>query len=73
MSSRDDRPEIQRTTYLEDLIRTYPKLVVPLAERGIACMKCGTVSWDTLEEAARKAGIEDVDALVAELSALAAG
>lgn len=72
--SRGHEPlEIHGATYLEDLLRDYPHLVVPLAERGVVCVKCGTVSWDTLEEAARKAGIEDVDALIAELSALASG
>jgi hypothetical protein len=71
--SRGHEPlEIHRTTCLEDLLRAHPGLVVPLTERGVICMKCGTVSWDTLEEAACKAGIEDVDALVAELSELTA-
>jgi hypothetical protein len=65
------KPPISRATFLEDLVRDYPRLVVPLVERGIVCIKCGTVSWDTLEEAARKAGIEDIDVLVAELQELA--
>ncbi len=52
-------------------MRDYPSLIVPLAERGVVCMKCGTVSWDSLEEAARKAGVEDIDALVTELRDLA--
>jgi hypothetical protein len=62
---------ITRGTFLEDLVREYPSLVVPLTDKGVLCMKCGTVSWDTIEEAARRAGIEDVDALVGELRELA--
>jgi hypothetical protein len=64
-------PAITRTTYVEDLVRDYPRLVVPLVERGIVCMRCGMVSWDTLEEAAGRAGVEDIDALVGELQELA--
>ncbi len=71
MSAGKHNPTIERATYLEDLVRDHPNLVVPLEEQGVICMRCGMVSWDTLEEAARKAGVEDVDALVIKLRDLA--
>lgn len=70
MSTERERLTIEKGTYLEDLIRAYPRLVVSPAEKGLTYMKCGMVSWETIEEAARKANIDDIDALVAELAHL---
>ena len=39
---------IDRNSYIEDLVRDHPEIVVPLAEYGIVCIACGEPVWGTL-------------------------
>ena len=53
---------------IEDLVKDYPQAVGLLVKKGIVCVQCGTPVWGTLEEIARRKGVEDVDGLVRELN-----
>ena len=54
---------------IEDLVRDFPEAVGLLAKKGIICVQCGTPLWGTLDELARRKGVEDIDGLVVELNA----
>lgn len=53
---------------IEDLAKDYPKAIGLLMKKGIVCIQCGAPIWGTLEEIARRKGVEDVDGLVKELN-----
>ncbi|KPL07174.1 hypothetical protein AMJ86_05465 [bacterium SM23_57] len=59
---------ITRDMEIEDLAQDYPKAIGLLMKKGIVCIQCGTPIWGTLEDVARRKGVEDVDTLVAELN-----
>ncbi len=65
-----EKPPLTKDMLVEDLVQFYPQLIGPLAHKRVVCMICGEAYWGTLEELARNKGIEDIDALVAELSEL---
>jgi hypothetical protein len=54
--------------YIEDLVRDYPEVVVPLARQGLVCIRCGEPVWGTLAELAQAKNIENIDEIVAELN-----
>jgi len=60
--------KIQNDILIEDLVERYPDAIPWLSERGIVCLVCGEPAWGTLEELARKKGIENIDELVNQLS-----
>ncbi len=60
--------EIDPKITIEDLVEKYPAAVKFLSKRGIVCIVCGEPAWGTLEEMARKKGVEDVEKLAVELS-----
>ena len=49
---------IDRTRYIEDLVRAYPKLVGPLKDEGLAC---GEPVWDILADQVREKSMTDSD------------
>jgi iron-sulfur cluster repair protein YtfE (RIC family) len=59
---------ITKDIEIEDLAKDYPKAVGLLLRKGIVCIQCGAPIWGTLEEVARRKGVQDIDALVAELN-----
>jgi methionine synthase II (cobalamin-independent) len=59
---------ITKDIEIEDLAKEYPKAVGLLLKKGIVCIQCGAPIWGTLEEIARRKGVQDIDALVAELN-----
>ena len=61
---------ITKEIEIEDLAKDYPKAVGLLLKKGIVCIQCGTPIWGTLEEVAQRKGVEDLDALIAELNEL---
>ncbi|MBD3368442.1 MAG: DUF1858 domain-containing protein [Candidatus Eisenbacteria bacterium] len=54
---------------IEELLEKAPEANTFLIERGLPCLVCGEPFWGTLEDLARRNGIEDVDALVSEMNA----
>jgi len=64
--------KIDRSTWIEDLVRARPDAVRFLRERGIRCLACGEPIWGSVEEAARDKGLTDaqIDELVRDLNAL---
>jgi hypothetical protein len=63
-------PLVTRRTTLEELIRRKEDAVGYLAHKRIRCVRCGEPVWDTLEDAARRAGYgeDEIDGLVEELN-----
>jgi iron-sulfur cluster repair protein YtfE (RIC family) len=61
---------IERSTWIEELVRERPGAVRFLREKGIRCLACGEPIWGSLEEAAREKGFTDpqIDELVRELN-----
>ena len=53
---------------VEELVDRYPAAIEFLSRRGIVCIVCGEPAWGTLEQLARRKGIEDVEKLAEELS-----
>lgn len=63
-------PLVTRRTTLEELIRRKEDAVGYLTHKRIRCVRCGEPVWDTLEDAARRAGYgeDEIDGLVEELN-----
>lgn len=59
---------ITKEIEIEDLAKDYPKAIGLLLKKGIVCIQCGAPIWGTLEEVARRKGVEDIDGLVSELN-----
>jgi methionine synthase II (cobalamin-independent) len=59
---------ITKDIEIEDLAKDYPNAVGLLLKKGIVCIQCGAPIWGTLEEVARRKGVQDIDALVEELN-----
>ena len=59
--------EVYPEITIEDLVETYPDAISFLSKRGIACFMCGEPTWGTLDELARKKGVEDMDKFIEEL------
>ncbi|MFC1850927.1 DUF1858 domain-containing protein [candidate division CSSED10-310 bacterium] len=60
--------EIEKNIPIEDLVQQYPWSVRFLAEKKIVCIQCGEPVWGSLEEAAHRAGIKDINTLINELN-----
>ena len=58
---------IDKNIYMEELVEKHPEAVGFLLKKGVVCIQCGEPVWGTLEEAAMKKGITDIDKLTAEL------
>lgn len=58
-------------TTVEEILDRCPAANGLLIEKGLPCIVCGEPFWGTLEELARRHGIEDVEGLLSELNALA--
>ena len=61
---------ITKDIYIEDLVGKHPETVGFLMKKGIVCIQCGEPVWGTLEEAAARKGIDDIDGIVKELNEL---
>lgn len=63
---------ITRTTTLEELIRIKADAAAYLAHKKIRCVRCGEPVWDSIEDAARRAGYaeDEIDPLIEELKGL---
>lgn len=61
---------ITENMLIEDLVREYPELIRPLAEKGLVCVACGEPLWGTLGDLARARGVADLPGIIAELNAL---
>jgi methionine synthase II (cobalamin-independent) len=59
---------IDKTMFIEDIVRDYPEVIAPLAEAGLACVKCGEPLWGTLEELAERKKITNLDDIIADLN-----
>ncbi|HHQ47777.1 MAG TPA: DUF1858 domain-containing protein [Acidobacteria bacterium] len=58
---------------IEDLIQELPEAVRILARHDIVCIRCGEPYWGTLRELATEKGITDLEPVLEELRAAAAG
>ncbi|RMF10249.1 MAG: DUF1858 domain-containing protein [Candidatus Neomarinimicrobiota bacterium] len=54
--------------YIEDLVRQYPEAIVPLADAGLVCVKCGEPLWGTLQELADRKRISDLDQILEHIN-----
>ena len=59
---------IDKSIYIEDLVREYPEVISPLAELGVVCIACGEPVWGTLEKLVNKKGLNNIQEIVAELN-----
>jgi len=59
---------IDKSILIEDLVQQYPAAVGFLMKKGIVCIQCGEPIWGTLEEAAVRKGIDNIEEIVKELS-----
>ncbi|NOZ74119.1 MAG: DUF1858 domain-containing protein [FCB group bacterium] len=59
---------IEKTMFIEDIVREYPEIIAPLAEAGLACVKCGEPLWGTLEELAARKRIPNLDEIIENLN-----
>ena len=63
---------ITKDITIEELIRTHPKSVRFLMEKGIKCLACGEPIWGTLESSAKDKGFNEgqIEKIVVELHQL---
>ena len=63
---------ITKDITIEELVRTHPKSVRFLMEKGIKCLACGEPIWGTLESSARDKGFNEgqIEEIVVELNQL---
>jgi hybrid cluster-associated redox disulfide protein len=61
---------ITKDITIEELVRTHPKSVRYLMEKGIKCLACGEPIWGTLESSALEKGFNEkqVEKVVEELN-----
>ena len=50
---------ITKDITIEELVRTHPKSVRYLMEKGIKCLACGEPVWGTLESSAMEKGFNE--------------
>lgn len=55
----ENRKQITKETYIEELVEEYPGTVSYLMNKGIRCLVCGEPSWGTIESAAKEKGFSD--------------
>ncbi|MBC8216784.1 MAG: DUF1858 domain-containing protein [Candidatus Marinimicrobia bacterium] len=59
---------INENTLIEDLVQDHPKLVGPLADYGLVCIRCGEPVWGTLKELAEDKGVKYLDEIIGEMN-----
>jgi hybrid cluster-associated redox disulfide protein len=61
---------VTKETLIEDIVSQHPESVRFLFEKGIKCIECGEPAWGTLEENARRKGLDEaaIERLVQELN-----
>jgi len=59
---------IDKSIYIEDLVRGYPEVIGPLSEMGIICIACGEPVWGTLEELVNKKELNNLDEIINKLN-----
>jgi len=64
---------ITKEMYIEDLVKEYPKLIVPLKLEGIVCLACGEAVWGTLEQQANEKGLRNIDKIITRMNKLLSG
>lgn len=60
-------------TPVEDLVAEHPAAIRFLAQRHILCVVCGEVFWGSVGALIAQKGLDDPDAIVAELNKYLAG
>ncbi|HPI36338.1 MAG TPA: DUF1858 domain-containing protein [Ignavibacteriaceae bacterium] len=55
----ENRKQITKETYIEELVEEYSGTVSYLMNKGIRCLVCGEPSWGTIESAAKEKGFSD--------------
>lgn len=55
-------------TWIEEILEKIPGAAGVLRRHGIVCLACGQPVWGSLEENARRAGIEDLQAVLDDLA-----
>ncbi len=61
---------INENTLIEDLVQDHPKLVGPLADYGLVCIRCGEPIWGSLQELAEDKGINNLVEIISEMNAI---
>lgn len=61
---------ITKEMYIEDLVKEYPKIIVPLKKEGIVCLACGEAVWGTLEQQASEKGLTNIDEIIERMNKL---
>jgi methionine synthase II (cobalamin-independent) len=61
---------ITKEMYIEDLVKEYPKIIVPLKKEGIVCLACGEAVWGTLEQQAVEKGLNNIDEIIERMNKL---
>lgn len=59
---------VTKSILIEELVQQHPKSVGFLMKKGIVCIQCGEPMWGTLEEAAKRKNIENIDGIVRDLN-----
>ncbi len=62
------KSKISNKTLIEEIVEKHPKLVRPLQEHGIVCIRCGEPVWGSLEEVAGEKGIKNLDEIVKKMN-----
>ncbi len=62
------KSKINGKTLIEEIVEKHPKLVRPLQEHGIVCIRCGEPVWGSLEEMAGEKGIKNLDEIVKKMN-----
>lgn len=65
------KSQLSDKTWMEDLVREYPRAPSFLRERGVVCIQCGEPVWGTLGEVIAEKGL-DPKVLIPELIAFLA-
>lgn len=53
------KKQIDGSIYIEDLVELVPESIEILMKYGIACIKCGSPIWGTLEENCKRVGLSE--------------
>jgi len=61
---------ITKEMYIEDLVKEFPKIIVPLKREGIVCLACGEAVWGTLEQQASEKGLTNIDEIIERMNKL---
>lgn len=59
--------EINEKTLIEDLVKEHPETIKVFVKHGMPCIVCGEPLWGTIEENARRYGV-DLKSLLKDLN-----